>query len=410
MVINAVTAAERSTVVDDNGRYNLVGLPPGQYKLTVDGGPNFATFENNAIVVSVGENASFDPRLELRSMEQSVMVTSETAPIETTKTEVSQVVDERRIDNLPINGRNYINFTLTNSQTNRDVAPTIGPAPTSGLNVGGQRARSNEVSVDGADAVDNSINGIRATVSQEAVQEFQLILGDYSAEYGRATGGVINIVTKSGGNDVHGDVFGYLRNKAFQARNAFSGQVDPTTGALDPVKQGFTRVQAGATIGGPIIKDKTFYFFSYEDTLREETGFSSIGEAQGGAGPWGLTTIPLPTPSGPLPVQLTPSQAGTVQALLTSGVPAYQTLAVQYGLLLGSASNVALNKIDYGAVAAGLSGGTLNPGPGSQFPVPVACPLGQAVNAVVCNGFAQWEPVGLSSRQGLRPCPHRSWG
>ena len=88
------------------------------------------------------------------------------------------------------------------------------------------------MSVDGADAVDNSINGIRATVSQEAVQEFQLILGDYSAEYGRATGGVINIVTKSGGNDVHGDVFGYLRNKSFQARNAFSGQVDPATGSL----------------------------------------------------------------------------------------------------------------------------------------------------------------------------------
>src|SRR6185437_9506648 len=250
-VINSVTGAERSTVADDNGRYNLVGLPPGQYKLTIDGGANFGTFENNAITVTVGENAAFDAKLELRGMQQSVTVTTETAPIETTKTEVSQTVDERRIDNLPINGRNYINFTLTNSQTTRDVAPTIGPAPTSGLNVGGQRARSNVVSVDGADAVDNSINGIRATVSQEAVQEFQLVLGDYNAEYGRATGGVVNIVTKSGGNDFHGDIFGYLRNKSFQARNAFSGQVDPTTGELIPTKQAFTRVQAGLTLGGP---------------------------------------------------------------------------------------------------------------------------------------------------------------
>src|SRR5262249_11301086 len=154
--------------------------PPGQYKLLIDGGPNFAAYENSSITVTVGQNAAFSPRLELRGMQQSVTVTTETAPIETTKTEVSQTVDERRIDNLPINGRNYINFTLTNSQTTRDVAPTIGPAPTSGLNVGGQRARSNEVSVDGADAVDNSINGIRATVSQEAVQEFQLVLGDYN--------------------------------------------------------------------------------------------------------------------------------------------------------------------------------------------------------------------------------------
>ena len=404
-VTYAVTAAERSTAADENGRYNLVGLPPGQYKLTVDGGANFATFENNAIVVAVGENAAFSPRLELRGLQQTVTVTTETAAIETTKTEVSQVVDERRIDNLPINGRNYINFTLTNSQTTRDVAPTIGPAPTSGLNVGGQRARSNEVSVDGADAVDNSINGIRATVSQEAVQEFQLILGDYNAEYGRATGGVVNIVTKSGGNEVHGDVFGYLRNKAFQARNAFSGSVDPVTGALNPTKQAFTRVQAGFTVGGPIVRDKTFYFLSYEDTLREETGFSSIGEAQGGAGPWGLTPVTLPTPSGPLPVELTASQASTVQTLLASGIPAYQSLAVQYGLLLGSASSVALNKVDFGAIAAGLSGGSLNPGPGAQFPVPVSCPSGQTVNAVVCSGFAAVGPGASVVPAGVAPLP-----
>ena len=271
--------------------------------------------------------------------------------------------------------------------------------------MGGQRARSNEVSVDGADAVDNSINGIRATVSQEAVQEFQLILGDYSAEYGRATGGVINIVTKSGGNDVHGDVFGYLRNKAFQARNAFSGQVDPTTGELDPTKQAFTRVQAGATIGGALKKDKTFYFFSYEDTLREETGFSSIGEAQGGGGAWGMVPVTLPTTGGPVAVQLTPGQASTVQSLLTSGVGAYQSLAVQYGLLLGSASSVALNKLDFGAVSAGLSGGTLAPGPGAQFPVPVSCPLGTTVNAVVCNGFAAVGTGGSVVPAGVAPLP-----
>jgi Carboxypeptidase regulatory-like domain/TonB dependent receptor len=402
---NAVNGAERTTVADDNGRYNLVGLPPGEYKVSVDGGASFAVFENESVQVTVGEVMALNARLQLRGMSQTVTVTSETANVETTKTEVSQVVDERRIDNLPINGRNYINFTLTNSQTTRDVAPTIGPAPTSGLSVGGQRARSNEVSVDGADAVDNSINGIRATVSQEAVQEFQLILGDYNAEYGRATGGVINIVTKSGGNETHGDVFGYLRNKSFQARNAFSGQVDPTTGELDPTKQAFTRVQAGVTIGGPIVKDKTFYFLSYEDTLREETGFSSIGEAQGGGGPWGLTAVTLPTPGGPLPVQLTPSQASTVQTLLTSGIPAYQNLAVQYGALLGSASSVALNKLDFGAIAASLSGGSLNPGPGAQFPVPVSCPLGQMVNAVVCNGFAAVGPGASIVPAGVAPLP-----
>ena len=277
---------------------------------------------------------------------------------------------------------------------------TIGPAPTSGLNFGGQRARSNEVSVDGADAVDNSINGIRATVSQEAVQEFQVILGDYSAEYGRATGGVVNIVTKSGGNDLHGDVFGYFRNKAFQARNAFSGQVDPTTGTLDPIKQAYTRVQAGATLGGALKKDKTFYFFSYEDTLREETGFSSIGQGATGSGPWGMVNVPLPTPGGVVNVQLTPSQAASVQTLLGSGAP-FQSLGVSYGLLMGSASSVALNRLDFGALARSFG---LNPGPGANFPVPVTCPVGATVGNVVCPATSPFGPA-FNYAFGMVPLP-----
>src|SRR3979490_3448579 len=150
---NAGTGAQRTSVTDDAGRYNLVGLPPGQYKMAVDGGANFAVYENASIVLTVGESATFDPRLDLKGMQQSVTVLAETAPIETTKTEVSQTVEQRRIDNLPINGRSYINFTLTNSQTTRDVSPTIGPAPNSGLSVGGARARGTMVSIDGADAV-----------------------------------------------------------------------------------------------------------------------------------------------------------------------------------------------------------------------------------------------------------------
>jgi hypothetical protein len=267
------TGAERSVVADDSGHYAFVGLPPGTYKMTVDGGAGFNSYTIERLVVTVGEDAIFNLKLELRGISQIVTVTSETEAVETAKSEVSQTVGQLRIDNLPINGRNYLEFTLTNSQTTRDVSPTIGPAPNSGLNVSGARARSNMVSVDGADAVDNSINGIRATVSQEAVQEFQLILSNYNAEYGRATGGVINIVTKNGGNEFHGDAFGFFRNKAFQARNAFSGQVDPTTGILEPTKQAYTRTQSGLTIGGPLKKDKTFFFGSYEYTQREETGF-----------------------------------------------------------------------------------------------------------------------------------------
>jgi hypothetical protein len=388
-ITNAGTGAERTVVSDDAGRYKVVGLPPGRYKVSVDGGASFALYESDAVVVTVGADAGFDPRLALKGTEQTITVTAQTALIEPTKTEVSQTIDQRSINNLPTNGRNYINFTLINSQVTRDVSPTIGPAPNSGLNVDGARARSNMVSVDGADAGDNSTDGIRSTVSQEAVQEFQLILSNYNAEYGRATGGVINIVTKSGGNEMHGDVYGYLRNKAFQARDPFSGVVDPATGLLDPVKQPYTRVQAGLTFGGALKKDKTFYFFSYEYTQHEETDFSSIGTASPGTGPFGMVPVSL----GPLTVQLTPSQATAVQQLENAGQLA---LAQEYAVFMGSASSVALNKVDYGLVAPGLTGGLVNPGPGAQFPIPVTCPVGAMIGTVTCSSIPVAPGAGYS--------------
>ena len=401
---NAGTGAQRTSVTDDAGRYNLVGLPPGQYKMAVDGGANFSVYENPTVVLTVGENATFDLRLDLKGVVQTVTVTTETAPIETTKSDVSQTVEQRRIDNLPINGRSYINFTLINSQTTRDVSPTIGPAPNSGLSIGGARARGTAVSVDGADAVDNSINAIRSTLSQEGIQEFQLILSNYNAEYGRASGGVINIVSKSGTNEFHGDAFGYFRNKSFQARNPFSGQVDPVTGNLNPVKQAYTRTQSGLTFGGPFKKDKTFGFFSYEYTQREESGFSSIGINK-----FGMQTVTLPTPGGPLPVQLTGPQAAAVNSLLSSGVPALQELGVQYGVFMGSASSVALNGIDFGAVANGFyqsKGIPLTATPGAQFPIPVACPAGQPVNnGATCSNFGVYVaplPASFAPLQGVR--------
>ena len=411
---SATTHAEREAIADDVGHYTIVGLVPGEYKVRVEGGSNFAPYENAHVTVTVGGETVLNVPLTLGTQSQTVTVTTESAPIETTRSQSAQTVDERQIDNLPINGRSYINFTLLNSQTTRDMSPTIGPAPNSGLDISGARARGNMVSVDGADAVDNSVNGIRSTLSQEGVQEFQMILSNYNPEYGRASGGVVNIVTKGGTNDFHGDVFGFLRNSAFQARNPFSFQVDPSTGDLDPIKQAYTRVQTGVTFGGPIKKDKTFYFFSYEYTQREETGFSSIG-----SGNFGLTTVNLPVPTAPggvLPVQLTPDQASAVNTLLTSGDPTgtLQKLAVNYGVTMGSGSSVATNKLDYGALVSSLSGGSITPvnpvvtpaGPlFGEFPLPVSCPLGATVNSIVCNGFAAVGPRGSAVAAGAVPLP-----
>lgn len=352
-VTNAATGATRTAVTDDNGRYNLVGLPPGHYEMSVGAGASFALYRDNAVILTVGEAATLNPQLQLRGQEQSVTVTAEAALVETQKTDVSSTIDSRQITNLPINERNYINFTLLDSTAARDDTPSIGAAPTSGLNFGGQRARSNEVSVDGADAVDKSVGGVRATVSQEAVQEFQVITSNYMPEYGRATGGVVNIVTKSGSNEVHGNVFGFLRATPIQARDPFSvqGSFNPSTDSvtLTPVKQSYTRVQAGATLGGPIQKDKTFYFFSYETIRAQTSGFTSIGQNNFGfvpvagasvcsSSPFVLLTGPATSPN---------SQAAFYPAVIAANggcaAPnALGTAAIQGAALSAASSAVAL--------------------------------------------------------------------
>jgi len=327
VMLRSDTAGIEQTVVSDaSGQYRFLLVPAGQYTLSVQAA-GFGRFIDKGISLTVGQIANLPITLQLTTVTAEVSVTTDASIVETQRTSVATTVDQTRIDNLPINGRNYINFTLTNSQVARDTTPSIGAAPTSGLNIGGQRARANLVNVDGADADDDSVNGVRSTVSQEAVQEFQLITNGYAAEYGRASGGIVNIVTRSGADAIHGTAFGYLRNRNIQAVNPFSTVPNPA----------YTRVQSGFTLSGPIKKDKTFYFFSFENTRRHETGFSSIG-----AGNFGLTSLPLP---GFGTVQVTPQQAAFISAnvpalTLTPSNPAYQFMS-QYLFLAGASSAVA---------------------------------------------------------------------
>jgi len=216
----------RTATGDGQGGYNARLLPPGTYTVTVQAA-GFGKAEARDVSITVGGLVELPVGLEVASGKEVVEVSSQAELVETSRTSTTDTIGQRRIDNLPINGRNYINFTLTDSQVVRDNAPNTGAAPTSGLNMSGQRARSNLVNVDGADATDNGVNGVRSTVSQEAVQEFQIITNSYSAEYGRAAGGVVNIITRSGSNAFHGDVYGYLRNRNFQAVNPFSTVPNP---------------------------------------------------------------------------------------------------------------------------------------------------------------------------------------
>src|SRR5439155_26415609 len=155
--------------------------------------------------LTVGQSAELTIKLEIGASTAVVTVSGdEVQLIEPTRTTVSNTIEQTRIENLPINERSATGFALTISTVGRDNGRPIGPAPTSGLNIGGQRGRSTQVSVDGADFTDNSINAARTTVSQEAVQEYQVTTNSYAPEFGRATGGIVNVVTKGGTNDFHG--------------------------------------------------------------------------------------------------------------------------------------------------------------------------------------------------------------
>ena len=159
---------------NSDGEYRILQLPPGTYTVSVEAS-GFGKTDAPDISVTVGQARDLPITLKVSGGQTVVEVNTDPALVETTRSQTTNTVDQRQIDNLPINGRNYINFALTDSQVVRDNAPNIGAAPTSGLNISGQRARSNLVNVDGADAMDNSTNGVRSTVSQEAVQEFQIV-------------------------------------------------------------------------------------------------------------------------------------------------------------------------------------------------------------------------------------------
>ncbi len=376
---DAARGLDRTSKSSAQGEYSLILLPPGTYAVTVEA-PGFNTTIATGVVVTVGGSVDVPVALKLATGKETVTVTAEAEVIQTAQTSTTETINQKSIDNLPINGRNYIDFTKTNSQVVRDNAPSIGAAPTSGLNFGGQRARSNLVNVDGADAVDNSTNGIRSTVSQEAVQEFQIITNGYSPEYGRAAGGVVNIITRSGSNDFHGSVFGYLRNRKIQAVNPFSNVPNPA----------YTRVQAGVALGGAIKKDKTFYYFAYENTRRHETGFSSIGANNYGLVPYDAGTIFGAGP-GLFNLQLTPDQAGFLTAITPSYpfLPAQLQGAIQkYAFLAGGSSEIAINGNYPGAFAfiPGVTGLNQFPTSGATLPANFLPLAGQSGNFPVFEG------------------------
>jgi len=326
---NPATNTARDGVSNDQGAYQIVGIPPGVYEVTVEA-PNFKKAVLPAVTLTVGQSADLDVALEVGQVSEIVTITGATTElVETSKTAISTTVDQQRIENLPINERNYLSFALTTSTVGRDNGRPIGPAPTTGLNFGGQRGRSNLVQVDGADNTDNSVNASRSTVSQEAVQEFQVVTNSFAPEFGRSSGGVVNVVTKSGTNDFHGNVFGFLRDKSFQARNPFAPIAKPD----------FRRTQYGFTLGGPFKTDRTFFFFAFEQRRRDESGFftSNVAKDLGSS-----VSIPITGLGTQTFRNLTAAQAAYINGLLATGNAGAATLAVNYAYLASGGGSTGL--------------------------------------------------------------------
>ncbi|QYO66341.1 TonB-dependent receptor [Leptolyngbya sp. 7M] len=350
---NIATNISRTTTSGSDGTYRFIALPPGEYEINAEAA-SFKKVSISPVRLTVGQSAELRISLEIGTPDAVVTVTGDDVDlIETTRTTVAATIDQRRIENLPINERSATGFALTLSTVGRDNGRPIGPAPTSGLNIGGQRGRSTLVQVDGADFTDNSVNAARTTVSMEAVQEYQVATNSYAPEFGRATGGIVNVVTKRGTNDWSGNVFGFLRDKNIQARNAFAPVAKPD----------FRRTQWGGTLGGPIVKDRTFFFASYERRQRDESGFFTSNPS---AGLGSTITVGQPIlPFTQVFSGLTSAQAAWANQLLGSGNPAFIQAAVGYLYLASSGSQTALTGTNQ----------LISPGAPSS-PIPAGQPVG----------------------------------
>ena len=238
------------------GYYVAPNLPPGKYELTVEFS-GFAKYTQTGFVLTVGQTATIDITLKVASLGETVVVTGEAPPVEPTKSEISQVIDTVQIQGLPTNGRQFVDFALLTPgvATGRtSIQSTFTEPEVTRISFGGMRDLSNSVTVDGADYINLATGSQRATPSQEAVSEFRVVNNSFGAEYGRALGGIVNVVTKSGTNDLHGSAYGYISNKDANSKSLLT---------LPPF-DAYRRGQFGGTLGGPIRKDKTFFFMNYE--------------------------------------------------------------------------------------------------------------------------------------------------
>ena len=293
---NVETGISRSLVTNAAGRYEASALPVGSYEVRASLA-GFQTLVRSGIALTVGRNAVVDVALEVGEVAQAITVTGDVSNVETTTATVSNLVDERRVAEIPLNNRDLTQLAFL--QPGVLKVPQLGGSlagrtPNTGLgdklSVGGARATQNIYLTDGVSNSDISGNAQGAAgnyAGAESIKEFQIITNNYSAEYPSKPGAIVSAVTKSGTNAFHGTAFEFLRNDKLDAAKWEDN-------ALGSPKPSFKRNQYGGSLGGPILRDKTFFFTSYEASRERQgsTGTSTVPSAAGRAGNLG--------PNGPI--------------------------------------------------------------------------------------------------------------
>lgn len=269
---NTRTGVRAAAESSATGEFRFNTVPAGEYLLStaVDG---FAPVSRR-LTVAIGQSFYVPLRLSVAGKSENLTVNDDAPVVETTRTQVSALIEEREVASLPLNGRNYLDLALlvpgvsrTNTGSNQRFAETSA-VPGTGLSVNGQRNLNNSFIVDGVSANDDAAELAGTFYSQEVVREFQVVRTGGIAEFGRASSGFISIGTRGGSNDFHDDLYGYLRNQRLDARN-------PLSATKLPLTQG----QYGVSLGGPIVRNRTFFFSNFEQTRQNTAGIITIAPA-----------------------------------------------------------------------------------------------------------------------------------
>jgi hypothetical protein len=273
-VTQTETGFSRTLITDSKGEYTAPSIPTGTYTITGEL-TGFKTVSLNNVHLGVDQKLKLDLKLDVGQMTETVEIQAETPLLQTSSSDLGATIDEEQIKMLPLNGRNFVSLTRTipgvlraPPGANIDGAGSLAWRASAGFSANGQRARDNNYLLDGVDNNETWLQTVVIFPSVDALDEFKIQTSTYSAEFGKSLGGVVNLQIKSGSNTFHGSAFDFNRNDAFDANNFFNNKAGRA-------KPDFKQNQFGGTLGGPIVKDKTFFFASYQG-LRIDQGQTDL--------------------------------------------------------------------------------------------------------------------------------------